>query len=146
MARMDSVGDVLLAGPAVRAVAHGRRADGGSPNDVVVLCGPQGKSAASLLPQVSDIFAWDGPWISNPAPRLTGRHTEALVNYVRHSRVTEAVILTSFHQSPLPLALLLRLAGVERCECDRTNRRISQFHQSGSHSQRGRNSCGQAAN
>ena len=35
-------------------------------------------------------------------------------SYVRNSRITEAVILTSFHQSPLPLALLLRLAGVER--------------------------------
>jgi ADP-heptose:LPS heptosyltransferase len=114
VARLDSVGDVLLAGPAVRAVAHGRRADGGSPNDVVVLCGAQGKSAAWLLPQVSDIFAWDGPWISNPAPRLTGPHVDTLVDYVRNSRIIEAVILTSFHQSPLPLALLLRLAGVER--------------------------------
>jgi ADP-heptose:LPS heptosyltransferase len=114
VARLDSVGDVLLAGPAVRAVAHGRRADGGSPNDVVVLCGAQGKSAAWLLPQVSDIFAWDGPWISNPAPRLTGPHVDTLVDYVRNSRIIEAVILTSIHQSPLPLALLLRLAGVER--------------------------------
>lgn len=114
MARMDSVGDVLLAGPAVRAVAYGRQADGGSPNDVVVLCGPQGKSAASLLPHVSDVFAWDTPWISNPAPRLTGPHMDTLVSYVRNSMITEAVILTSFHQSPLPLALLLRLAGVER--------------------------------
>jgi ADP-heptose:LPS heptosyltransferase len=114
VARMDSMGDVLLAGPAVRAVAHGRRADCGSPNDVVVLCGPQGKSAASLLPHVSDVFAWDTPWISNPAPRLTGPHMDTLVSYVRNSRITEAVILTSFHQSPLPLAFLLRLAGVER--------------------------------
>ena len=114
VARLDSVGDVLLAGPAVRAVANGRRSDGGSPNDVVVLCGPQGKSAASLLPEVADVFAWDSPWISNPAPRLTGPHADAMVSFVRNSRITEAVILTSFHQSPLPLALLLRLAGVER--------------------------------
>jgi ADP-heptose:LPS heptosyltransferase len=39
---------------------------------------------------------------------------DTLVDYVRNSRIIEAVILTSFHQSPLPLALLLRLAGVER--------------------------------
>ena len=114
MARLDSVGDVLLAGPAVRAVANGRRPDGGAPNDVVVLCGPQGQSAASLLPSVSDVFAWDSPWITNPAPAVTGQHLDVLVDFVRNSRITEAVILTSFHQSPLPLAMLLRLAGVSR--------------------------------
>lgn len=114
MARLDSVGDVLLAGPAARAVAHGRRADGGSPNDVVVLCGPQGEPAARLLPEVSDVFAWDSPWITNPAPPVTGQRVDSLVGFVRNSRITEAVILTSYHQSPLPLALLLRLAGVER--------------------------------
>src|SRR5699024_9591042 len=32
----------------------------------------------------------------------------------RLTDMDEAVILTSFHQSPLPLALLLRLAGVKR--------------------------------
>ena len=111
VARLDSVGDVLLAGPAVRAVANGRRADGGSPNDVVVLCGPQGESAARLLPEVSEVFAWDSPWIINPAPPVTGQRVDSLVGFVRNSRITEAVILTSFHQSPLPLALLLRLAG-----------------------------------
>jgi ADP-heptose:LPS heptosyltransferase len=36
-----------------------------------------------------------------------------LVEAVREREVTDAVILTSFHQSPLPLALLLRLAGVD---------------------------------
>jgi ADP-heptose:LPS heptosyltransferase len=114
VARLDSAGDVLLAGPAVRAVANGRRADGGSRNDVVVLCGPQGRPAAALLPDVADVFTWDSPWITNPAPPVTGPHTDTLVNFVRNSRITEAVILTSFHQSPLPLALLLRLAGVGR--------------------------------
>jgi ADP-heptose:LPS heptosyltransferase len=45
---------------------------------------------------------------------VTGQRVDSLVGFVRNSRITEAVILTSYHQSPLPLALLLRLAGVER--------------------------------
>ena len=114
VARLDSVGDVLLAGPAVRAVANGRRPDGGAPNDVVMLCGPQGEAAASLLPGVAEVFSWGCPWIVNPAPASTGPRRPALTTFVRDSRIAEAVILTSFHQSPLPLALLLRLAGVER--------------------------------
>lgn len=114
VARLDSVGDVLLAGPAIRAVAHGRRPDGGAPNDVVVLCGPDGAPAAALLPGVAEYHAWSCPWIVKPAPRVDGRDLEVLAAFVADSRITEAVILTSFHQSPLPLALVLRLAGVGR--------------------------------
>jgi ADP-heptose:LPS heptosyltransferase len=36
----------------------------------------------------------------------------ALITTVRDAEVDAALILTSFHQSPLPLALLLRMAGV----------------------------------
>ena len=114
VARLDSLGDVLLAGPAVRAVANGRQPDGSQPNHVVMLCGRQGETAASMLPGVGEVYSWDSPWIMNPAPQMTEPHANRLIDYVRNSRITEAVILTSFHQSPLPLALLLRLAGVER--------------------------------
>jgi ADP-heptose:LPS heptosyltransferase len=114
VARLDSMGDVLLSGPAVRAVANGRAQYGGSTNHVVMLCGRQGEAAAGMLPGVAEVYSWDSPWIMNPAPRMTGPHADRLIEYVRNSRITEAVILTSFHQSPLPLALLLRLAGVER--------------------------------
>lgn len=111
VARLDSAGDVLLAGPAVRAVAAGQ---GSGPREVMMLCGPQGKAAAQLLPGVADVFSWASPWIVDPAPPATREHAAALVDWVQSSRISEAVILTSFHQSPLPLALLLRLAGVER--------------------------------
>lgn len=114
MARLDGVGDVLLAGPAVRAAAYGRRPDGGVPNQVILLCGPAGESAASLLPGVAEVFSWKCPWIVKPAPPVDRRHLDLLTSFVRNSRVSEALILTSFHQSPLPLALLLRLAGVDR--------------------------------
>jgi ADP-heptose:LPS heptosyltransferase len=114
VARLDGVGDVLLAGPAIRAIAFGGRPDGGAPNDVVVLCGPAGEPAASLLPGVAEVYSWSCPWIVKPAPRVDQRHLDVLTSFVNNSRVNEAVILTSFHQSPLPLALLLRLAGVGR--------------------------------
>lgn len=114
VARLDGVGDVLLAGPAIRAVAFGRRPDGGAPNDVLVLCGPDGAQAAALLPGVTEVFNWSCPWIVKPAPKVEKSHLEVLTAFVKDSRVDEAVILTSFHQSPLPLALVLRLAGVDR--------------------------------
>jgi len=111
VARLDSAGDVLLAGPAVRAIAAG---DGAGPNEVLMLCGPQGAAAGQLLPGVAEVFTWASPWIVDPAPSVSDEHLAVLLDWVRSRSVTEAVILTSFHQSPLPLAMLLRLAGVRR--------------------------------
>lgn len=108
VARLDSVGDVLLAGPAVRAIAAHSQAG------VVMLCGPQGAPAARMLPGVSEVLVWNCPWITAPAPDVTPGHIASVQDMVRSAGIREAVILTSFHQSPLPLALLLRLAGVER--------------------------------
>jgi ADP-heptose:LPS heptosyltransferase len=106
VARLDSMGDVLLAGPAVRAIAAEAR--------VELLCGPQGAAAARLLPGVAGVHTWAAPWISNPAPEATAEHLRGLDRLIRAVSPDEAVLLTSFHQSPLPLALVLRLAGVPR--------------------------------
>ena len=105
VARLDNIGDVVLAGPAVRAVAAA-----GEP--VVFLAGPQGASAASLLPGVGEVITFDAPWIPYEARPVDPSALSRLIADVRRARVDEAVILTSFHQSPLPLALLLRQAGV----------------------------------
>jgi len=105
VARLDSDGDVLLAGPVLRAVAA-------SADRVVLLCGPGGRSAAELLPGVDEVLVWHCPWIdAEPLPMDRARADE-LVTAVADRQVHEALVLTSYHQSPLPLALLLRLAGV----------------------------------
>jgi ADP-heptose:LPS heptosyltransferase len=105
--RLDSDGDVLLAGPAVRAVAAGA-------GRVTVLCGPRGRAAAELLPGVDDVVSYRAPWI-DPDPEPVDREgLTRLVDELARRRFDEAVILTSFHQSALPTALVLRLAGVRR--------------------------------
>jgi ADP-heptose:LPS heptosyltransferase len=106
VARLDSDGDVLLAGPAIRAAA--------SAGEVVLLCGPQGVQAAELLPGVTRIVEWECPWIAHPAPDVRALDIEAVTALVRGIRADVALILTSFHQSPLPLALVFRLAGVPK--------------------------------
>src|SRR5690606_19907987 len=60
VARPDSAGDVLLTGPAIRAVAA-------SAERVVMLCGPRGRAAAELLPGVDQLIEWRLPWI-DPEP------------------------------------------------------------------------------
>jgi ADP-heptose:LPS heptosyltransferase len=105
VARQDSAGDVLLAGPAVRAVAAGA-------GRVTLLCGPRGREAAALLPGVDEVLVRHAAWIdAAPAP-VTRASAEELVDTLAGLGVDQALVLTSFHQSPLPLALLLRMAGV----------------------------------
>jgi ADP-heptose:LPS heptosyltransferase len=104
VARLDSDGDVLLAGPAVRAVAASA--------EVVLLAGPRGRQAAALLPGVAETLVWRAPWVDPDPDPVDTSDVDGLVAAVRGSRVDAAVVLTSFHQSALPTALLLRLAGV----------------------------------
>jgi ADP-heptose:LPS heptosyltransferase len=105
VARQDSMGDVLLAGPAVRAVA----AEAGR---VTLLCGPRGRAAAELLPGVDEVVVAHAGWIDAEPRRVTREVVDELVDRLVDLEIDQALVLTSFHQSPLPLALMLRMAGV----------------------------------
>ncbi|WP_017569591.1 glycosyltransferase family 9 protein [Nocardiopsis halotolerans] len=107
VARLDSMGDVLLSGPAVRAVAHGA-------DRVVYLAGPRGAEAAAMLPGVDRVLTWCAPWIAAEPPQVDRDDVLGLVERLSGLGADAAVLLTSFHQSALPLALLLRMAGVPR--------------------------------
>lgn len=106
VARLDNAGDVLLSGPAVRAAA--------AAGPVTYLAGPSGAEAAGLLPGVTDVVTFDAPWVGYRPPAVDGPALRHLVDRLRAVAPDVALVLTSFHQSPLPLAMLLRLAGVER--------------------------------
>jgi ADP-heptose:LPS heptosyltransferase len=61
---------------------------------------------------VDQVLVRHAAWIdATPAP-VTRASGEALVDALARLGVDQALVLTSFHQSPLPLALLLRMAGV----------------------------------
>lgn len=90
-ARTDSAGDVLVCGPAIRALAA--RA-----GHLTMLCGPRGRLAAELLPGVEDIIEWPVPWIDAEPGKVDPAATEQLVDEVRARQIDEAVIFTSYHQ------------------------------------------------
>jgi histidinol-phosphate phosphatase family protein len=105
--RSDSAGDVLLTGPAIRAVAAGAES-------VVLLCGPRGRAAAELLPGIDEIIEWRLPWIDPEPGPVDADEMAALTRRLAATGAGEAVVFTSFHQSALPLALLMRMAGIGR--------------------------------
>ena len=104
--RQDNNGDVTLAGPALRALAASGR--------VTLVCGPSGAGAAQLLPGVDDVVVMRAAWIDGtPSPVDPAQIADDVARYAA-LRADEAFVFTSFHQSPLPTALLLRLARVPR--------------------------------
>ena len=102
--RLDSAGDVLLSGPAVRAVAATAR--------VTYLCGPRGRAAAGLLPGIDDVVVYRAPWIDPDPEPISADQVLGLVADLASRAIDQAVILTSWHQSALPTALVLRMAGI----------------------------------
>jgi ADP-heptose:LPS heptosyltransferase len=107
VARLDNDGDVLLAGPAIRAIAAGC-------DHVTLLCGPRGAQAAALLPGVDEIVVRRAEWIDPEASTVDRAEIDTYISLLAERHADVAAILTSFHQSALPLALLLRMAGVPR--------------------------------
>ncbi len=103
--RLDSAGDVLLAGPAVRAVAA-RSAH------TAMLCGPLGERAAGLLPGLDEVLLYDAPWVGFDPPPVRRGDLDAVADVLAGRRFDRALVLASFHQSPLPTALLLKAAGI----------------------------------
>lgn len=105
--RLDSDGDVLVTGPAIRALAA-------TYGQVDLLVSGSGVQAAALLPGVTETLRFDAPWSGTRPPRVSPEVILELVAGLIARRYHLAVIFTSFHQSPLPMALLARLAGVRR--------------------------------
>ncbi len=105
--RLDSDGDVLLTGPAIRALAAGG-------DEVVAVVGPRGRQAAALLPGAAQVVVWHCGWVDGDAPPVTPATVADAVAQIADLAADEAVVFTSFHQSPLPTALVLRMAGVGR--------------------------------
>src|SRR5690606_9958586 len=89
--RLDSLGDVLLCGPAVRALAHRFGA-------VDLLASPAGEPAARLLPEVGEVLVFDAPWSGFEPPPVDAAEVTALVRRLRRRRYDRAVVFTSYPQ------------------------------------------------
>jgi len=105
--RLDSLGDVLMCTPAMRAL---RQAVPG--RTLTLLGSPSGAAALPFIPELIDAIPWEAPW-SNRAP-VRPAHADglALVGALAARAFDAAVIFTTYTQSALPAALLCQLAGI----------------------------------
>lgn len=106
--RLDNIGDVLMLGPALRAIKE--------QNPVVhltLLASPGGASGASLLPWVDEVVTWRAVWqdISSTVPLDAEREGE-LVALLQAGQFDAALVFTSFSQTPHVPAYVCGLAGI----------------------------------
>jgi lipopolysaccharide heptosyltransferase II len=107
--RLDTLGDVLLTTPALRALkesAPDRR--------VTLLTSPSGAAAAELVPQVDRVLTYDAPWMKATAPRPSAQAEFELIERLRAEEFDGAVVFTVYSQNPLPAAFACYLAGIPR--------------------------------
>src|SRR5689334_13911701 len=89
--RLDTIGDVLMTTPALRAVkesAPGRR--------VTLLTSPAGAAVAGLVSEVDDCLVYDAPWMKATAPRPDSAPEYAMAERLRAGAFEAAIIFTVY--------------------------------------------------
>ncbi|RJG11379.1 glycosyltransferase family 9 protein [Massilia cavernae] len=104
--RLDSLGDVLMCTPAIRAIKQSRPG-----RCVSLLTSREGVAAAPFIPEVDAIIDYAAPWMEASGAHHPAADTEFIASIA--ARHFDAVaIFTSFGQSALPAALTCYLAGI----------------------------------
>ena len=106
--RLDNIGDVVMLGPALRAVNES------SPQArLTLLASPAGSTAAPLLPWVDDVITWRPIWqdVGGRMPFHSTRERE-LLNMLAERQFDAALIFTSFSQTPHTPGYVCYLAGI----------------------------------
>lgn len=105
--RLDSMGDVLMSTPALRAL----KALPHRPH-LTLLTSSGSAHLDGHLPMVDEIWAYDAPWVKQPGAYTTAREDLAWIEKLRQGGFDAAVTFTVYSQSPLPAAMMCRLAAI----------------------------------
>ena len=104
--RLDSLGDVLMCTPAIRALR-----DTLPGCHLTLLTSPSGAAVAPFIPELDSVIPYRAPWMKHEQPAsMQGLQECAAQLAAQH--FDAAVIFTSYSQSPLPAAMLCHLVGI----------------------------------
>ncbi|QOY93379.1 glycosyltransferase family 9 protein [Massilia sp. UMI-21] len=104
--RLDSLGDVLMCTPALRALRAGIPGC-----HLTLLSSASGAAVAGHLPELDAAIACPAPWMKHEQA-ATSAALQACAARLAAQRFDGAVIFTSYSKSPLPAAMLCHLAGI----------------------------------
>jgi lipopolysaccharide heptosyltransferase II len=103
--RLDSMGDVLMTGPAMRALKQS-----GEGRQITLLTSASGAAAARRMPEVDEVIVYAAPWMK--AGLDMSDPPTAIIEQLRARQFDAAVIFTLHTQSPVASALLCWFAEI----------------------------------
>jgi len=105
--RLDALGDVIMTGPALRALKQS------SPDrHITLLTSASGVYAGRLMPCVDDIWSYEAPWMKGYHACESSAADRALISRLSFGRFDAAILFTVYSQNPLPAALMCWLADI----------------------------------
>src|SRR5690606_29729565 len=107
--RLDALGDVIMTGPALRALKRGHPG-----RHVTLLTSPAGASVGRYLPGVDEVLVYEAPWVKATPARARSLSDRLIARHLRQRHFEGAVIFTVYSQSALPAAQLCYLADIPR--------------------------------
>lgn len=105
--RLDGMGDLLMTGPAIRALKAA-----GRDRAITALVSPAGAECARMTPGIDEVLVYEAPWMKGASS--TAPVDRAFIERLRTQHYDAAVIFTVFSQNPLPAALMCYLAEIPR--------------------------------
>jgi lipopolysaccharide heptosyltransferase II len=105
--RLDSLGDVLMTTPAIRALKQAQ-----PHRHITLLTSPSGAALAGMLPEVDEFISYEAPWMKHPHRNPSPADDRQMVSQLAAKEFDAAVIFTVFSQNPLPAALMCHLSGI----------------------------------
>jgi lipopolysaccharide heptosyltransferase II len=106
--RLDNIGDMVMTGPALRALRNAYPSA-----DITMMASPAGQQVTQFLPWIDNVIAWRAIWQDiSPNPPLNPNRELRLIELLKARHFDAAFILTSFSQSPHPVAFTCYQAGI----------------------------------
>lgn len=105
--RLDALGDVIMTGPALRALK-----ESAPDRQISLLTSSSGAEAGRLMPFLEEVLLYEAPWMKAGDVRDSAAVDRRLIAQLRAARLDAAIIFTVYSQNPLPAALLCYLADI----------------------------------
>lgn len=105
--RPDNMGDLLMSGPAIRALKTTFNCH------ITVLVSSMGAGIVDFMPEIDDTIIFDSPWVQTSATPVPDSFNK-MVARLRRGNFDAAVIFTVYSQNPMPSVMLAYVAGIPR--------------------------------
>jgi lipopolysaccharide heptosyltransferase II len=103
--RADNMGDLIMNGPAIRALKTTFS------SKITILTSSMAAGITPFMPEIDDVVVFDLPWVK--AKEVAGSEAiSAIIDELKAKKFDAAIIFTVFSQNPLPAAMIAYMAGI----------------------------------